>query len=106
MSWLLLLTAICLEVCGTLCMKLAQGFTRIVPAVLMVCFYMASLSLLTLALKRIPLNIAYAVWSGLGTLLIVTIGIVHFGEQTSPLKIASIALILLGVVGLRLGGGG
>src|SRR4051812_11360096 len=106
MSWLILVFAISLEVCGTLCMKLAQGFTRIVPSVLMVCFYMASLSLLTLALKRIPLNVAYAVWSGIGTLLIVAIGILFFGEHTSPLKIASIGLIILGVIGLRLGGGG
>jgi small multidrug resistance pump len=104
MSWLLLLMAIGLELCGTTCMKLADGMKRPGPAVLMVLFYLGSLSLMSVALKKIELNVAYAVWSGLGTTLVVAVGILFFHEPTSPAKLASIALIVLGVLGLRLAG--
>jgi len=86
-------------------MKLSEGFTKTVPSILMGVCYVISLSLLTLALKKIDVSVAYALWSGLGTLLISVIGIMWFREPATAIKIASIALIILGVVGLNLGGG-
>jgi small multidrug resistance pump len=97
-----LIFAICFEVAGTTCMKLSQGFTRLAPSIGLVVFYLLSLSALTLALKKIDVSIAYAVWSGLGTALIAAIGILYFNEALTPLKIASLALIITGVVGLNL----
>ena len=105
MHWVFLSLAIGLEVMGTTCMKLSAGFTRWVPSVLMMLFYLGSLGALTMALRRIDVGMAYAVWSGLGTALIATIGIWWFGEPAGALKMASLTLIILGVVGLHASGG-
>jgi len=83
-------------------MKLSNGFTRILPSVLVFIFYMGSLAGLTLALKRIEVSVAYAVWSALGTAIIAAIGIIWFREVINPLKVVSLVLIILGVVGLHL----
>ncbi len=106
MTWLLLILAIVLEVFGTLCMKLSEGFTKLIPVIAMLTFYAVGLSLLAITLKTIDISIAYAVWSGLGTALIAIIGMVWFKEPFTALKIFSLFLIILGVVGLNLGGGG
>ena len=105
LSWLYLLIAIVLEVCGTTSMKLSEGFTRLAPSILMFVFYLASLAVLNLALKEIPVSVTYAVWAGVGTALIAVVGVAWFGEPISPVKAGSILLIILGVVGLNLGGG-
>ena len=105
MSWLYLVLAIVLEVSGTTSMKVSQGFTRVMPSVLMFLFYGLSLSALTLALKKIDVSVAYAVWSGVGTALIALIGIVYFREPISATKVAGLALIIAGVVALNLSGG-
>ena len=102
--WLYLAIAIVLEVIGTTSMKLSAGFTKTIPSVLMFVFYLASLAALALALKKIDVSVAYAVWAGLGTALIATIGIVYFHESVTLLKIISILLIIAGVVGLHLSG--
>jgi len=102
--WLYLATAIVLEVIGTTSMKLSAGFTKTIPSILMFVFYLASLAVLTLALKKIDVSVAYAVWAGLGTALIATIGIVYFHESATLLKTISILLIIAGVVGLHLSG--
>ena len=104
MSWLYLFVAILLEVSGTIAMKLSEGFTRMVPLVTMFIFYGFGLTLLTLALKKIELSIAYAIWSGLGTALIGIVGIIWFKESATLLKIISIFLIIVGVIGLNLTG--
>ena len=104
-SWLLLIIAILLEITGTTCMKLSKGFTNPVPSVLMFVFYGAGFIPLTMALKKIDVSIAYAVWSGLGTALIAIIGILWFKEGVGALKIVSILLIILGIIGLNLSGG-
>lgn len=103
--WLILIFAIALEVAGTTCMRLSHGFTKPVPSVLLFVFYLASLSVLTLALRKIEISVAYAVWSGLGTALIATIGFVYFRETVTALKVVSIVLIVAGVVGLNLSSG-
>lgn len=105
MSWLLLIGAILLEVTGTTCMKLSQGFTRLVPVILMFIFYLLSIALLAIVLKKIEVGIAYAVWSGVGTALIATIGIVFFREQITFMKMVGILLIITGSVMLNLTGG-
>lgn len=105
MMWTYLVLAIVLEVSGTTCMKLSQGFTRTVPSILLFVFYSLSFGMLTLALKRIDVSVAYAVWSGVGTALIATIGVLWFKEPITALKLISLALIIGGVVGLNLGGG-
>ena len=102
--WLYLAIAIVLEVIGTTSMKLSEGFTKIIPSILMFVFYLASLAVLTLALKKIDVSVAYAVWAGLGTALIASIGIVYFHESATLLKLISILLIIAGVVGLHLSG--
>ena len=101
--WLLLVSAIALEVAGTTSMKLSQGFTRLVPSVLLFVCYVASFVALTLALKKIEVSVAYAVWAGVGTALVAAIGIVYFREELTALKLISILLIIVGVVGLNLG---
>lgn len=104
-GWLYLFAAIVLEVCGTLSMKLSEGFTKTLPSVMIFVFYVASLFLLTLAIKRIDVSTAYAVWAGLGTTLIAVAGFVWFKEPVTVLKVLSIALIIIGVVGLKLTSG-
>lgn len=100
--WLFLLLAIASEVAGTVSMKLSVGFTKPVPSVFMFVCYGISLMALTLAIKRIEVSVAYAIWSGLGTVLISSIGIVRFGEGINSVKVISILLVILGVVGLNL----
>lgn len=105
MKWLLLFLAILLEVCGTTSMKLSNGFAKPLPSLSMFLFYAASLVVLDMALKQIPVGVAYAIWSAVGMILISTIGAVYFKEMLSPWQITSIFLILVGVVGLNLGSG-
>jgi len=103
--WAFLLGAITFEVAGTTCMKLSDGFSKLLPTAGVVIFYLLSLSLLTLTLKKIDVSVAYAIWSGVGTALIACIGLLYFKEPATALKLVSVALIIAGVVGLNLGGG-
>jgi len=86
-------------------MKLSEGFTKTVPSVLLFVFYILSFGMLTLALKKLDVSIAYAVWSGVGTALIATIGVIWFREPVTAIKLVSLGLIIVGVVGLNLAGG-
>ena len=103
-SWLYLTGAILLEVAGTSCMKLSQGFTKLIPSILIFVFYGLSFVGLTIALKKIDVSIAYAVWAGIGTALIAGIGMFYFKEPLTLVKVLSILLIIAGVVGLNPGG--
>jgi small multidrug resistance pump len=105
MHWVYLILAILLEVAGTTCMKLSAGFSRWQPAVLMWLFYGASFCCLTLALKRVELSVAYAIWSGIGTALIAAIGVLYFREPLTALKVIGTLAIIVGVVALNLSGG-
>jgi small multidrug resistance pump len=100
-SWIYLFAAIIFEVLGTTCMKLSQGFTKIVPSLLIFVFYGLCFSFLTLALKRIEVSVAYSVWAGLGTVLIASIGIIWFRESVTFIKLMSIGLIIMGVIGIN-----
>ena len=105
-SWLVLAAAILLEVSGTVSMKLSEGFTRLLPSILIFVFYSASFALLTLALKKIDVSVAYAIWAGVGTALIAVVGFLYFKEPLSVLKVFSIFLIIVGVIGLNIDSGG
>ena len=100
MHWLYLALAIALEIVGTTCMKLSDGFTRLTPSILLFVFYALSFTAFVFALKRIDVSIAYAIWAGLGILLISAIGVLYFKEPVSTLKTVSTALVIKGVVGL------
>ena len=104
LHWILLTIAIVLEVAGTTSMKLADGFTRLLPSVMMFVFYAASFVALTFAIRKIDISMAYAVWSGLGMAIVAVIGFTFFKENVTIVKMVSIALIMAGVVGLNLGG--
>ncbi len=104
-SWLFLLIAIVSEVAGTICMKLSAGLTKAVPIVAMAVLYAISFAALALSLKTIDVSVSYAVWSGLGTAIIAVASYFIFGEPLGGIKVASICLIILGVVGLNLAGG-
>jgi small multidrug resistance pump len=101
--WFYLALAVFLEVCGTTCKKLSDGFSKLTPSILMFIFYGLSFALFVLALKRIDVSVAYAIWAGLGVLLIAMVGILYFKEPMTALKIVSTALIIGGVVGLYSG---
>jgi len=103
-AWIFLILAILFEVAGTTSMKLSEGFSRLIPSILLFVFYAASFVFVTFALEKIDISIAYAIWSGVGTALISIIGIFFFREAVTVLKIVSIILIIIGVVGLNLAG--
>ena len=99
---LLLGSAILFELIATSSLKASDGFTRLVPAGMTVVGYAASFYLLSLTLKRMDVSVVYAIWSGAGTALMAVVGYFAFAEQLPPLKVASISLIVMGVVGLNL----
>jgi small multidrug resistance pump len=102
MNWLMLYAAIAFEVVGTTSLKLSEGMTRLGWFALCLALYGTSFALLGMSLKAIPVGVAYAIWSGVGTVLIAAIGILWFQEAASPLRILFIAMILIGAVGLNL----
>jgi small multidrug resistance pump len=102
--WLYLLVAILTEVVGTTLMKVSQGLTRILPTVMMFVLYGVSFVFMALALKKIEVSTAYAIWSGLGTALIAVIGIAWFRESINLPKLMGLVLIVVGVILLNLRG--
>lgn len=100
--FLYLLLAIVSEVIATSSLKASQGFSRLWPSLLVVVGYGAAFYLFSLSLKQIPLGIAYAIWSGLGTVGVVLIGLFLWGETLNALRVFGIALILIGTVILNL----
>ena len=101
---LLLSFAIVTEVVGTVALRYSDGFTKFAPSAIVVLGYGASFWLLALVLKQLSIGTTYAVWSAAGTALIATFGIFALGEPATALKLGSLALIIIGVVGLNLAG--
>jgi small multidrug resistance pump len=83
-------------------MKFADGFSRLVPSILVFILYSASLVSLIFVLKKIPVSVAYAIWAGLGTALIAAIGMFWLKEPFTIVKLVSIVLIVIGIIGLEL----
>ncbi len=102
MTYATLFTAIALEVIGTTFLQRSQQFTQLVPTLIMGLCYAASFYFLSLALRTIPLGIAYAIWSGLGIVLIAFIGVVVFGQKLDLPAILGLALIVSGVIVVNL----
>lgn len=100
-AWAVLAVAIVFEVAGTICMRLSEGFSRVTPSVLIFVFYAVSFGLNTLVTPRLGLSVVYAVWSGVGTVLTAAVGLLWFKEPATALKLASIALVVTGVIGLH-----
>ncbi|MBO4160758.1 MULTISPECIES: multidrug efflux SMR transporter [Micromonospora] len=104
MAYVFLLIAISAEVGGTSLLKATQGFTRLWPTVGLAVAYLLAFGMLALAVRDIPVGVAYAMWSGLGTAAIVAIGAAFLGEPLSASKVIGVGLIIGGVVVLNLGG--
>lgn len=104
MSWWILLLAGLFEVGWAVGLKYTEGFTRPLPTVLTVAAMAVSIGLLGIAMRDLPLGTAYAVWVGVGAVGTAILGIVVFGDSAAPLRLASIALIAAGIVGLKLAG--
>jgi small multidrug resistance pump len=100
----LLSFAIVTEVAGTVALRYSEGFTKLLPSAVVVLGYGTSFWLLALVLRELSIGTTYAVWSAAGTALIAALGILAFGEPATALKLASLALIIIGVVGLNLAG--
>jgi quaternary ammonium compound-resistance protein SugE len=105
MAWLLLGIAGLAEVGWAVGLKYTEGFTRLWPSVLVLASMVLSVWLLSLALRTLPVGTGYAVWTGIGAVGTATLGIFLFGEPATAMRIGSIALIVLGIVGLKLASG-
>jgi small multidrug resistance pump len=101
-AWIYLALAISTEVFGTVALRYTDGFTKLGPSIGAVVGYSLSFWLLALVLKELEVSLVYAVWAGIGTASIAIIGIAALGESVSALKLASIGLVIAGVVGLNL----
>ena len=102
MAWVYLLLAGLFEIGFAIGLKYTEGFTRLWPSVGTVVSAAISLWLLTQALRTIPLGTAYAIWTGIGAVGVATLGVILFSESASPARLGCIALIIAGVVGLKL----
>lgn len=104
LPFVFLTLAICAEVLGTTLLKLSSGFTRLWPTLGSLGAYGLSFALLAQALRGMGVGVAYAIWSGVGTALIVLIGVVFLREPITLVKVTGVALVVAGVVTLQLGG--
>ncbi len=102
MHWLYLLIAGLFEISWAVGLKFSHGFSQIVPSILTIVGMVASFYFLALALKNLPLGTAYAIWTGIGTLGTVILGIILFKEPASLPRLFCIALIISGITGLKL----
>jgi quaternary ammonium compound-resistance protein SugE len=101
MAWVVLVAAGLLEIGWAIGLKYTDGFTRLVPSVLTAGSMVASVALLTWALKTLPVGTAYAVWTGVGAVGTAILGMVLFDEPRTAARLACIALIVAGIVGLK-----
>lgn len=104
MEWIYLTLAIAFEITATTLMKVSNGFTKILPSIGTFLGYIICFTCLSIALKKIDISIAYAIWSAVGIVVLSAIGVFVFKESISVLKVISILFIILGVVGLNLSG--
>lgn len=102
MAWVLLFVAGLLEIGWAIGLKYTEGFTRLTPSVLTIGAMVASVALLGLALRELPVGTGYAVWTGIGTVGTAVLGIYLFQEPATALRLGCIALIVAGILGLKL----
>jgi len=101
-SWLLLAASVAAEVAGTIALRHADGFTRLVPSLVVGVSYATAIWLMSISVRPLETGLAYAVWAGSGTALIAAFGIIWFGESVTLLRAAGVAMIVAGVVVLNL----
>ncbi|WP_437890757.1 quaternary ammonium compound efflux SMR transporter SugE [Phytobacter sp. V91] len=102
MSWLILLIAGLLEVVWAIGLKYTHGFSRLVPSLITLTAMVASVVLLSWAMKSLPVGTAYAIWTGIGAVGAAIAGMVLLGESASPARLLSLGLIIAGIIGLKL----
>ncbi|KJV37185.1 quaternary ammonium compound efflux SMR transporter SugE [Luteibacter yeojuensis] len=102
MYWAILVLAGLFEIAWAVGLKYTEGFTKLVPTALTAGAMLVSIVLLAYATKKLPLGTAYAVWTGIGAVGAVTLGIVLFGESAQPLRLLCVGLIVAGIIGLKL----
>ena len=102
MAWILLIVAGLFEVAWAIGLKYTEGFSKPLPSVLTVAAMVASVVLLGLAMKQLPVGTAYAVWTGIGTVGTVILGIALMGDSAAPMRLACLGLIMVGILGLKL----
>ena len=105
LAWAVLTAAGLLEVAWSYALKRSEGFTRLWPSLATLAAAGLSFALLSYALRSLPLGTAYAAWTGIGALGAFALGIAVLGEPASALRIGSVTLILVGIIGLKLAGG-
>lgn len=101
MEWFILTLAGIFEIIWAVGLKYTEGFTKFIPSSITIAAMFISFWLLSIALKTLPLGVSYAVWTGIGTIGTVIFGIILLGESASIMKIIFIALILIGIIGLK-----
>lgn len=102
MAWLFLFLAGLTEIGWAIALKYSHGFTRIIPSVITIVVMISSFFLLAQSLKTIPIGTAYAIWTGIGIVGTVILGIILFDEPISFIRLLFLSLILIGIVGLKL----
>jgi quaternary ammonium compound-resistance protein SugE len=102
MAWLVLILAGGLEIGWAIGLKYTDGFTRLVPTIATLAAMAVSMALLGLAVRVLPVGTAYAVWTGIGTVGTVLLGMALFGESADPMRLAVIAMIVIGIIGLKI----
>ena len=100
--WLSLFVAGLLEIFWAVGLKMSEGFSKFLPSVITVGGIIASFVFLSIALKKLPLSVAYAIWTGIGTAGTVLFGIFYFHEPTSMAHLICVAMIICGIIGLRI----
>lgn len=101
MSWLILLIAGALEIVWAVGLKYTHGFSRLTPSIITIAAMVVSMFMLSVAMKTLPTGTAYAVWTGIGAVGAATAGIILFGESANPARLISLALIVIGILGLK-----
>ena len=102
MSWIVLFIAGLLEVVWAVGLKYTHGFSRLVPSVITIVAMVASMALLSWAMKTLPVGTAYAVWTGIGAVGAAVTGIVLLGASASAMRLASLVCIVIGIIGLKI----
>ena len=102
LSWFFLLLAGFFEVCFTIALKFSLGFTKLFPSIITAVFIALSFFCVSQSLKTIPLGTAYAIWAGMGAVGTVVCGILFFGDSMHIIRLVSIVLIIIGILGLKL----
>lgn len=101
-AWILLGFAIILEVAGTTAMKLSDGMHKLIPTIMVFVFYGLTFVIMSKVINKIEMGVTYAIWAGVGTVLVTVIGVLYFKESVDTIKLISIGLICIGVVGVNL----